>query len=504
MDRNEFLQNYKKFQLGDLVTEQVNPQTKGLSELVQSDLPKALELLKAVDLAALKQFSQYAKEIESLRVDVQRTLKDGGRIFLVGCGATGRLSMLNEFLWREKHQNDQVISLMAGGDIALVHSLEGFEDYPEFGERHLQQLGFTNQDLLIGSSEGGETPYVIGAVETAAKISKRQPYFLFCNPESILIEKVQRSKDILQNPKVHSICLFVGPMTLSGSTRMQASTVLQLAIGLSLVEVDQPVEKQIAEFVRLIEELDFKTLAPLTKKEAQVYREGEFVMYIPHQLAITVFTDTTERAPTFNLPSFEKSNAKNIRPSLSYIQIPEARDSNEAWIKLLDHSPRPLNWPEIDAQTTSEYLTGFDFSREALAGRDLRLQGKKQNKFEIFCDQQEIQMNFCGVDTSFSLKTQSSLFRHTALKLLLNTHSTLLMGILGRYRSNVMTWVKPTNAKLIDRSARYIQALLLEMNIEHDYLDIVNKIFDCKSVPSDEPIVMQVVQFFLDQELTIL
>ena len=46
---------------------------------------------------------------------------------------------------------------MAGGDVALVHSLEGFEDFPDFGARHLVELGFGPNDLLIGSTEGGET-----------------------------------------------------------------------------------------------------------------------------------------------------------------------------------------------------------------------------------------------------------------------------------------------------------------------------------------------------------
>lgn len=504
MDRSEFLENYRKFQLGDLVTEQANPNTKGLSELAKSDLKKALSILKKVDVDALKQLNDYAVEIELLRKDVQQTLNEGGRIFLVGCGATGRLSMLNEFLWREKHGTDQVISLMAGGDIALVHSLEGFEDYPEFGERHLLQLGFTNNDLLIGSSEGGETPYVIGAIEAAAQISTRKPYFLFCNPEEILVEKVQRSKEVLRNPKIHSICLFVGPMSLSGSTRMQASTVLQLAIGMSLVEVDEKVSTLLFQFIHEVENLDFIQLHELTQKEAQVYMDGEYVMYTPHQLAISVFTDTTERSPTFNLPSFESSLTKNTKPSLSYIQIPSAQDANQAWVSLLNHPPRPLQWPEVDKQTTTEYLASFDFSRNAPMKRTLQLNGKKQHNFEIFCNNEGITMVFAGIEKNFPMKMERSLFQHTALKLLLNTHSTLLMGILGRYRSNVMTWVKPTNAKLIDRSARYIHALLLEMNIDKEYLDIVNKIFDCKAIPSEEPIVMQVVNFYLEQELDIL
>ncbi len=58
---------------------------------------------------------------------------------------------------------------MAGGDSALIQSIEDFEDHPEFGERQLHNLGYNKeQDMLISSTEGGETPWVIGTAEYAA------------------------------------------------------------------------------------------------------------------------------------------------------------------------------------------------------------------------------------------------------------------------------------------------------------------------------------------------
>ncbi|MEM7647018.1 MAG: hypothetical protein AAF203_08920, partial [Pseudomonadota bacterium] len=158
MDKAEFLNSYEKFQLGVLPTEQIHPKTQGLSSLVKSDMTAAIHTLKEVDLAAIDQLKKKSDQIEKLRSVCREVLKSGGRIFLCGCGATGRLSMLSEFLFREKYQTDQVVSFMAGGDVALVHSLEGFEDYPNLGARHLMQMGFTEKDLLISSTEGGETP----------------------------------------------------------------------------------------------------------------------------------------------------------------------------------------------------------------------------------------------------------------------------------------------------------------------------------------------------------
>ena len=230
-----FLAQKEKFQLGDLPTESPHPKTMQLSDWAKDDVGQGLRVLREVDLDALRRIAEMRHELAPFFHDVAATLESGDRIFLVGCGATGRLSLSLDYLWRRRHPtSDQLRSLMAGGDIALVHSLEGFEDFPDFGARHLVELGFGANDLLIGSTEGGETPYVIGAVEKALAMSHRPPQFLCCNPRQILMDKVERSRRVLTNPHIRSICLDTGPMALTGSTRMQASSVLMLVIGLAL------------------------------------------------------------------------------------------------------------------------------------------------------------------------------------------------------------------------------------------------------------------------------
>src|SRR4029450_10380498 len=81
--------------------------------------------------------------------------------------------------------------------------------------------------------------------------------------------------------------------------------------------------------------------------------------------AITVFTDTTERAPTFNLAPFDNPEHLPPRHSLTYLMIPSAGSAEESWRQLLARDPRPLEWPEIHAKTTKDYLLSFDFSRQA-------------------------------------------------------------------------------------------------------------------------------------------
>ncbi|HRJ67961.1 MAG TPA: hypothetical protein PLW48_12570, partial [Alphaproteobacteria bacterium] len=70
-------------------------------------------------------------------------------------------------------------------------------------------------------------------------------------------------------------------------------------------------------------------------------------------------------------------------------------------------------------------------------------------------------------------------FEHLFLKMALNMHSTLVMGRGGRFESNVMTWVKPSNKKLIDRAIRYVEYLLLHQNVRgFSYADICYQLFE--------------------------
>ena len=109
---------------------------------------------------------------------------------------------------------------------------------------------------MIGTTEGGETPFVIGAVEKAVQLSGRKPFFLYCNPDDLLCRAAERSKLVIQNPDIEKINLTVGPMAVTGSTRMQASTILLAAAGMALLafdETDEFVGKAIDAFFRILE-----------------------------------------------------------------------------------------------------------------------------------------------------------------------------------------------------------------------------------------------------------
>lgn len=499
---DEFLKQKELFQLGDLPTETPNPKTKMLSQWAESNLPEAVKVMREIDVAALRTVLSLKSQLAPIFNSVSETLAAGHKIYLVGCGATGRLSLSLEYLWRQKHPgSNQVISLMAGGDVALVHSLEGFEDFPEYGARHLLQLGFKETDLLIGSTEGGETPYVIGAVEEAARSSSRKPLFLFCNTPKILIDKVERSKRVLTNPRIQSFCLETGPMALTGSTRMQASTVLMLVIGLAL-EFGRNVDlafRELESWIQLYASLDLTSLETFIEREADAYRENNYTVYSSDEFAITVFTDTTERAPTFNLAPFDNPKYLTERHSLTYITIPATSSAATAWKHLLARDPRPLHWPEVHPKTSHEYLMSFDFSRSSILFRKQIVPQAEHSIFHIESKNQRLVFKFRDLEHGFKLPGSIALFDHLTAKMLLNIHSTLVMGRLGRFEGNLMTWVYPSNGKLVDRAARYTLILLAQGgHTEFTYDEVVKAQFAVKAdLSPKESIVHKTIQLLL-------
>lgn len=498
-----FLEVADQFKLGTLPTETPHPKTKGLDHLAKTDLPQAIAVLKDLDIDLLQVIWQKRQELLFLMNQVKQTISQGHKIYLCGCGATGRLSLVLETLWREvasEQEASRVISFMAGGDCAFIKSIEKFEDFPEYGARQLTDLGFADGDLLISTTEGGETPFVIGATEKAASISSNHPFFLYCNPDDVLVQKVERSRLVINNPNIHKINLYTGPMGLTGSTRMQASTILMMAVGFGLFYCHRSMhdlESDITAFRNNFEKLDFAFLAPFIAKESEIYKRGEYVLYqCDESLGISIITDTTERAPTFSLYGFENFDEPHHITSWSYLYFPHAANAREAWNKLFRRSPRTFKWEGVDFKTDEERIMGFDFSSQLLKKR-AGVPAAKQHFFEIYRTDTGISFKFEELQHHIPIKFANNLFEHTLLKCLLNIHSTLVMGRMDRYRSNIMTWVRPSNNKLIDRTVRFATLLLQERGVQPHYDRLVQMCFEgLEKLPHDESIVEYLVSSY--------
>lgn len=480
----DFLEKADEFKLGSLVTEQQHPKTKELSEWAKRDIPRALSVIQEIDAEVIKTASKKAPQLQELAEDVEATRAAGGRVYLSGCGATGRLSLTLEYLWRDSYSGksdpEGVVAFMAGGDLALVKAIEDFEDHPEYGARQLRELGFSEGDMLIAITEGGETPFVIGTVEEAASVSSRSSYFVYCNPDEILKQSVERSRRVLEDDRIKKIDLTTGQQVLSGSTRMQASTIQMYAVGFALFPQERRlgIGEAAVRFGDRFASVNLEFLRPFIEKEAAMYDAGEFVNYEAREYGMCVVTDTTERAPTFSLAPFENFDDTNPTPSWAYLTVPGTHGAEEAWRALLGREPRALEWPGIEQIAGRRRLLGYDFSARAPELRKRVSGASPAHTFRIYREGEELVLDFEELTERIDVSGLSRLEEYTLLKILLNTHSTLLMGRLGRYESNVMLWVRPSNYKLIDRSVRYIQGLLERDGVGVvSYEDTVRELF---------------------------
>lgn len=380
---DEFLRIADQFKLGVLVTESSHPVTANLSEVAKTDTARALDLLFQVDEDVVRKYREWATSDAPTRIncEVVERLKAGGRIFFTGCGSTGRLSILLDSIWRgfwQEHADipgardweSRTFSVMAGGDFALIKSIEGFEDYTDFGRKQIGEIGVGAGDVVFAITEGGETSFVIGtawkAVEAGAKV-----YFVYNNPDDILCEHVQRSREVIEDSRIEKINLTTGPMAITGSTRMQATTI-QLCVMSTILEMvlrtvlpgsaaaEDPclVPQQFAEALEqmlatLRSREVLRQVAALVEIEEQTYRSGHKNNYFSDGLGIDVLTDTTERSPTFCVPPFRKFDDLSASESWAFLFVPR-KTTQEAWRHILKREPRTVNWTIEDVRPMVE------------------------------------------------------------------------------------------------------------------------------------------------------
>lgn len=487
---SEFLALSTQFRLGHLVTESPHYLTSELSQWAMSDLPQGLNALQAVDTLALRVLDTESENIWKLHQKIQSVLKSGHDVLMVGCGATGRLSLVLEVLSLQmKYYPGRIRAFMAGGDYALIKSVESFEDRTHYGARQLHEMGFKNGDLLIAITEGGETPFVIGACQEAAAISSVGPTFVYCNPDETL-ENLQRCWEVLNHPHIDKLNLTCGAMALTGSTRMQASTVQMAAVGFALLykwSSFSEMKTSMNQWREWQTQQSLEGLIPFIEKEAQWHEKNTPVTYLcESELAISLLTDTTERSPTFSQPAFENIQEPG-GPAPIYLSVVGTSESESAWRALLGRRPRTLEWAEFNGRIGYSVLKGFDISEQAISRRKGKTVEFKLLPGRIIWKSEKNTW-------SQPLWDNHPLTTHLTLKMAANNLSTLMMGRRGFYLDNVMTWVRPSNNKLIDRATRYVRLLASRRGLETNYEEVVADVMTEMEKGGEGPVVLRVLK----------
>jgi len=381
----QFLTIASDFSLGDLVTESAHPRSLDLSRVARADTAAGLAVLFDVDADVVATYATWSRsEMPGRMADAaRRALSAGGRLFFTGCGATGRLSIQLDAIWRRFWRDrrerglmvpdpdqweDRTRSVMAGGDFALIKSVEGFEDFAPFGRKQIADLGLAGRDVVFAITEGGETSFVIGTawqgVETGAGV-----FFVYNNPDEVLRAHVRRSREVIDDPRIEKVNITTGPMAITGSTRMQATSI-ELSVMLTVLEMvlrgvlsdhralDPPMgpadavpaemRSGLAAVHAELSTARFRaSLARLVEREEAVYRGGGRTSYGAGALSVDVLTDTTERSPTFCTPSFRKWDDRDAAESWAFLFVP-ASTTEEAWQQVLQRAPQTIEWTPED------------------------------------------------------------------------------------------------------------------------------------------------------------
>ena len=202
----------------DLTTERAS----NYEHLEQMSTAQLLQNINQEDKSVPDAIEKELPQIEKMVEAVVTKMKEGGRLFYIGAGTSGRLGVLDasEIPPTFGVSGDWVIGLIAGGDTALRNAVENAEDDTEQAWKDLQKFHIGPTDVLLGIAASGTTPYVIGGVKRARK-EGLVTGCITCNSGSPLSKEVQ----------IPIQCV-VGPEFVTGSTRMKAGTAQKLILNM--------------------------------------------------------------------------------------------------------------------------------------------------------------------------------------------------------------------------------------------------------------------------------
>jgi len=206
-------------EIKNLITEARNPASENIDDKTTEEILWIINKEDHIIPGIIAQEIPFIAKAVDLLVDA---FKNGGRLFYVGAGTSGRLGVIDAAECPPTFGTDpeMVQGIIAGGEKALVRAQEGSEDRAEQGAMDLMDRGFTKKDVACGIAASFRTPYVLSAIKKAREIGAKTIY-VTCNPRN----EVKLDVDI-------AICPVVGPEVVMGSTRMKAGTATKLVLNM--------------------------------------------------------------------------------------------------------------------------------------------------------------------------------------------------------------------------------------------------------------------------------
>ena len=453
MNLEDFLHHYEKNLTTPLDTEKPHPKTPQLSHLAQQDLGNALKILHKIDYESIENIQDNISSIEDLSAAIQACFAQGGKVILAGCGSSGRLAAIMESLYHKhayKDTNAPIYTLIAGGSSALIHPQESAEDQLH-GALETLKKQYQKQDLVIGLSASGNAPFILGLLEyVQAQNPAHSPWLLCNNPAQALLKRTPNH--LCQNPNIRAMHLHTGPMALSGSTRMGATNALWLVLMLAFEHVlhHRSIKTLYSAVLDTTLSLNYGLLEAFITQEAASFSKKQTMGYqCPKSLALILLADLSERGPTFGITPFKHTQHGFYPYALNWQQ----QGSPDPWATIIPPSLMPFSPPQ-----------------------SIRLDEACSLTLAIREDKHQLCFENPGQYAKWTPIAHQGT-RLLALKMLLNSHSTLVFGRLGFFEGNTMTHLKPSCYKLVDRLIQQVRLRLLH---QVSYQDIARAFFDQK------------------------
>lgn len=190
--------------------------------LEKMDVRKLLANINKEDKTVPHAVQKTIPAIEKLVKAIISKMKNGGRLFYIGAGTSGRLGIVDASECPPTYgvPHGTVVGLIAGGDKAIRKAVEFAEDDTEQGWKDLKTNKISRKDVVIGITASGTTPYVVGAMEKCNK-NGIITGGITCNPGSPVATAAK-----------HPIVVAVGPEFVTGSTRMKSGTAQKLVLNM--------------------------------------------------------------------------------------------------------------------------------------------------------------------------------------------------------------------------------------------------------------------------------
>ena len=202
-----------------ILTEERNKQTSNLDKMSVEELVEVINNEQHIPAAAVKHAAPEIAQAVSL---IEEGLLNGGRLFYVGAGTSGRLGVLDASECPPTFCTppSMVQGIIAGGETALRNAVEAAEDNRDKGYETLKGFNLTKSDIVVGISCSGKAAYVAGALE-AAREASATTIMHSCVPNDV----ADKLADV-------SIITIVGPEVVTGSTRMKGGTVTKMVLNI--------------------------------------------------------------------------------------------------------------------------------------------------------------------------------------------------------------------------------------------------------------------------------